>query len=295
MRVTIISNPVAGKGRGRQRANALADRLRRRRHQVQVLFTSGRGDARGFAGRLDHDRVDCVVAAGGDGTLNEIVNGLTEPSEIPIAILPAGTANLLARELGLPRDVPGVVSIIESGRVRRLDLGIINDVHRFLLIVSAGFDSMVIEAIDRARGGTLGFLGYPIPIIQVLRRYRRPVMDVQIDDGPEHRAEFVVVSNTRIYAGFFSLTERAVPDSGHLDVCFAPRAGRLKLVGFAWSALRRKFSQRADVVSQTGQVIRIRSRDAPIAIEVDGEHFGQTPVEIQMKPAVVPIMIGDPK
>src|SRR5204862_2064920 len=100
---------------------------------VEVYLTTGGGDAKRRAGCLEAD-VDRLVVAGGDGTLNEVLNGPCDPSRTPIALLPMGTANVLARELGLPREPVEIAAMIDGGAIRRLDMGLVGE-RRFLMVV----------------------------------------------------------------------------------------------------------------------------------------------------------------
>ncbi|MEX2213743.1 MAG: diacylglycerol kinase family protein [Phycisphaeraceae bacterium] len=325
MKLRIIGNPIAGGGKAAPRIKALTALLQGRGHSVEVQLTTKAGDAKAWAGELPED-LDRLIVAGGDGTLNEVLNGLVDPSRVPIVQMPVGTANVLVRELGLPWKPAGVAEIVESGRVRLVDMGEIRMVAdedtnqsasqsdvgptltrplpgregsleqtsaswtRFLVVMSVGFDSMVIEDIHRNRKGKLGFFGYMKPIWRTIRRYTPPVITVRVDGQAMERGAMVVVANARNYAGLFTVAEKAAMDSGVLDVCVLPRGKVRSLVRFAWAAWRRKLSRVSGVQSLQGRSVMIES-NTPMAVEVDGEYYGQTPVEVRIKPGVVPIVV----
>ena len=151
MRVLVIGNPVSGGGRSGRLLERLVRSLEQKGHAVDVFLTEGAGEARRRAEQLEAG-ADRLVVVGGDGTLNEVLNGLPDPSRIPLTQLATGTANLLAHDLRLPFSVSGMTRLLENGSVRRLDMGLARD-RRFLLVVSAGFDAMVTHEVQANRSG----------------------------------------------------------------------------------------------------------------------------------------------
>jgi YegS/Rv2252/BmrU family lipid kinase len=289
--ILLIVNPISGGRRAQRRRRDLEAVLARRGHEVIVRVTERPGDAARFAAATGAS-VERLLVAGGDGTLNEVVNGLGDRLDTPIAQLPTGTANLLGHEFELPRHADGVADLLESGVVRRLDLGTL-DGHRFVSLASCGFDAMVTRSIKRTRSGSLGYGGHVRPILSTLRGYREPRLRVRVDAGDEVDAALVLVSNVRNYGGLFRVTDRALPDSGHLDVCVFSRASRLRLIRYAVAALRGRVSALSGVHYTTGKRIAIRS-DEPVPVEVDGDYYGETPVEIGVIPGVLPILTPAP-
>ena len=287
-KILLIGNPVAGGGRAKRLMADLLQTLRQRGYLVETFLTGSAGDATRRARGIEAD-VDVLVVVGGDGTLNEILNGLPDPSQTPIAYLPTGTANVLGRELGLPKRAEDLIQILESGHLRRLDMGLLGE-GRFLMMASAGLDAMVTEEVRRQRGGTLGYLGYLMPILRALQRYQPPELKVTVDGGEQIPGAFSVVSNTRNYGGIFSFADRARCDSGHLDVCVFPRGTLPALLRYYLAALRGRVSRRTDVRYLTGSRIRIESRE-PVAVQADGDPAGVTPVDIRVLPATVPVLV----
>lgn len=294
MKVLLLANPIAGKGRGRAAAERLVALLERAGHEVRLHFTEGPGDAARILGELgeavgDLDRIGVV---GGDGSLNEVVGGLADPGRVPVVQLAVGTANMLARELGLPRRPEGVAAVLEAGAVRRIDLGRI-DGGRFVMNASCGFDAMVTHEIAGRRHGTLGFRGYLLPILRTLLRYREPRLAVSLDGGPPRRTGLVLVSNLRNYGGLFSFTDRASVDSGHLDVCLFERARRRDLVRYALAGLRHRVASLSGVEIVAATRVRIESAE-PVAVQADGDARGTTPVELRLEPAALAVVAPAP-
>jgi diacylglycerol kinase (ATP) len=287
-KILIIANPIAGRATAERKAQNLLETLKSHRIPTTLFFTQASGDARKKASEVD-SHVRAVVISGGDGTINEVLNGLPHPSRIPLAVLPTGTANMLARELRLPGSPQAVARIIQAGMVKRFDMGLVED-KRFLLLVSAGFDAMVTEEVSRSRGRALGYRGYVIPIVKVLGRYRKPELEISVD-GKRATGGLVMVFKTRNYGGLFQIDALKGPDSGKFEVCVF-RGGTLpEMLVYSVAMIIQKIRQLPDVTCLSGRNITIESKDAPVPVEVDGDYFGTTPVHISIKPAYVPIIV----
>src|SRR4051794_31648718 len=162
-RLLVIYNPAAGR-RSARRLRRFLDELARLAVPVTLRATASRGDAEDFARAADPGAFDAVVAAGGDGTINEVVSGLAA-SDLPLAILPLGTANVLANEIGLPRDPARLAAIAATGPARATWTGEVRSdagLRRFVMMAGIGFDASVVAAIDPARKRRLGKLAYVV-------------------------------------------------------------------------------------------------------------------------------------
>ena len=287
MHVLVIGNPTAGNGRGRRRAAELVRQLERRGHHVEWFVTTRAGEARSLAARFE-GRVDCMVAAGGDGTLNEVLNGLAEAGRTPLVPMALGTANMLARELAIPRDPAGLAALIEADGVRRIDMGRVDET-RFLGVVGAGFDAMVTERVRAVRRGRLGYLGYVLPILRTLARYRPPRLRVRLDGGAPVECELLIVGNLRCYGGILRVTAAARCDSGRLDACLFRSAKTAELVRYAGSAFRGRLAEDPQVLYRSATRIEVDG-DGAVPVQIDGDAWGTTPVEIAIEPGAGPIL-----
>ncbi|RIL04644.1 MAG: hypothetical protein DCC71_13280, partial [Proteobacteria bacterium] len=272
-------------------AERLVRALAARGHAVERFATRAPGDARRCVAEAE-GAVDRIVAAGGDGTLNEVVNGLADPGSTPLALLPLGTANMMAGALGIPRDPARLAELVERGRVRRVDMGLAGAT-RFLGVAGAGFDAMVTEAVRRTRRGALGYRGYAAPILRTLRGYRAPRLRVRLDGGAPIACGFAIVANLPNYGGLFAVTPEARPDSGRLDVCLFRDASFPGLVRIVWPAWRGTLARRADchVASATHVTIDAEG-PASVPVQLDGDAWGATPVEITVRPAAVSMLVA---
>jgi diacylglycerol kinase (ATP) len=292
VKVLVVVNPIAGAGRAREGGSAVARALERRGHGVEYLETRGPDDAR-RATREREAELDTLVVAGGDGTLNEVVNGLADPRALPVAHLACGTGNMLARELGVPRDPERLAALVEAGRVRRIDLARTRE-RRFLAVAGVGFDGMVARAVARRRHGTMGYLGYAVPLWQTLRGYRAPRLSVRFDGGEPVEGALVIASHLRNYGGILRVTPGARCDSGLLDVCVFRGRRTLDLVRYAAAAGAGGLGRLRDVETRRARHFAIEAEE-PVPVQLDGDWRGTTPVEIEVEPGVVPFVCPEPR
>jgi YegS/Rv2252/BmrU family lipid kinase len=210
-RILFVINPVAGKG-GLPLARRVASLLDERGARVAIRTTLVRGDAERLARDAASDgcavdqRYDTVAVVGGDGTINEVANGLLG-SDIALVIVPTGTANVLARDLELNSDATDLCRTILEGRTMRFHPGVVGD-RSFVAMVSAGFDARVVAAVDLALKIRLGKGAYVLAVLALLFRRHRPLYRVIVDNRV-FDAAWVVVTKTRHYAGGYVIAPNA--------------------------------------------------------------------------------------
>jgi len=269
MRLLLIANPVSG-GDARPRIIRAAAWLQAQGAAVELQLTGRRGDARRLAAEA-RGRCDRVVVAGGDGTLNEVINGLA-PSPIPVAFLPLGTTNVFALEAGIPRDLDQACRVALQGTPRPVCLGRAGD-ERFLLMAGVGFDAAVVHRVDLAWKRKAGKLAYLASALSTLRKM--PLADFEVigDDGLVRRACQVVAGNARYYGGRFSLTPTASLFAERLDVCLVRPMGK---VSFLISALFLAAGLTPRGVERfTTRALALRG--APVPLQLDGDPQGSLP------------------
>jgi len=287
MSYLVIYNPAAGLGKSRPWVNRFVGILERRGHQVEMFFTAKPGDALQRARRV-RSGTKAIIAAGGDGTVNEVINGLGGTPGVPILHVPTGTANELASSLGLPADPESLATILEQGAVRMIDVGAAGD-RLFLLNASAGFDAMVVEEIHRNRRTTLGYRGYAIPILKTMARYRARDIFIEVDGRDRLSGALVMAHKVRTYGRLFVFADGARLDSGHFDVCVFDRGDVLALLGYAQAGLTRQSGALSTMTRLKATCIRLEAK-VPIPVQVDGDFLGTTPVEITLLPARIPLV-----
>jgi len=282
-RAVVIANPVSGRGRGARAAEELAAGLGRHGFAADVHLTHGRGDALAYLRSLG-DSVGLVCSLGGDGTLRECFEGLVDPS-VPVLVMPFGTANVLAHQLGLPRDVHRAVELAVAGRTQAIDVARVDGRMSFL-VTSVGLDAMTVAEVERRRDGPIRKLSYVPALRAALRTYRPPRLRVEIDGEPLG-AEFglVLIANTGGYGGVMKLAADARIDDGLFEVYLFP-TGRI-------GELARAFARGAVLRLPGGPVRMRRARrvtvesadaDEPVPYQVDGDAGGVTPVTLEVSP-----------
>jgi diacylglycerol kinase (ATP) len=286
--LVLIANPIAGGGAGSRCAQRADQLLRARGHAVDLQFTRATGDAERLAAAVEPG-CERIVVVGGDGTVNEVLNGLADPSRIPLALLPVGTANMLARDLALPRSPDAIVDLVESDVTRPVDLGRVGK-RRFVGNVGVGFDAQIVEEIAQRRTGRLGYRAYVVPIARSLARHREPILDVCVDEGSPILAAWVVVSNLRNYGGLFTFSQTARCDSGTLEVCCFERARRRDLLRCGVAAALGRLDRARGVSYRSARRVVVSSGQ-PVTVQVDGDPFGTTPVEISLDPSPIRVLV----
>ncbi|MCB2100129.1 MAG: diacylglycerol kinase family lipid kinase [Rhodobacterales bacterium] len=272
-RLLVIRNPVAGRRHGGRFARIMGH-LWSLGCKVTVIETRFRGDAEAIAAEIDPDTVDVVVAAGGDGTINEVINGL-KGRDIPLAIVPLGTANVLAAEIGLPLRASSIAKTIARAPARRVYLGDANG-RRFVMMAGVGFDAWVVATLNPAWKRVLGRTAYVARMVVGLARYRFPKYRVTID-GQAYKAASVVIANGHYYGGRFTCAPDARLDDPDLKVCLFRRGGPLAAVVYAlWLGLGR-LHKRKDVMLVPGRSVRVEGPDAE-PVQGDGDLVASLPL-----------------
>ena len=284
-RLLIIFNPAAGWRRRRRLAPVLA-RLREHGCTLVLRETKGPGDAERFAAEVDPGAFDLVVVAGGDGTVNETINGLAR-SGLPLALIPLGTANVLAAEIGLRTDPAAVARCVALGEPRPIALGAANG-RRFILMAGAGFDAHVVAGVSVPMKRWLGKGAYVLSTLRQLLVFDFPSYEVLTDNAVQHAAS-VIITNARYYGGRFVCAPGASLESDTLQVCLFQRAGRLAAIGYALAL----FSGRLPAVSSYRLIearrIEIRGRPGE-PIQVDGDGIGQLNGAIEVLPKALDLV-----
>jgi diacylglycerol kinase (ATP) len=286
MKILVVGNPVSGSGRGRRLMEKASDVLGAAGHELTVVATEGRGDAREAAGEITADTVVCV---GGDGTVNEVVTGLSGRAT-PVAVIPAGTANVLVRELGLPRTVEDVSAAVSGGREVHLDSCIAGG-NRFLLAAGAGFDASVVHRLAAVRGGTSSYFAYALPIVRSWLRYAPEPCTVEVDGSAIcDDAALCVVAN--VGNGRWKMLPEADPRDGVVDIIAFRSRGKLSLASFALSFVFQRHTSRRDVTCGRGTRVRLFStNNGRVPVHMDGDPAGHLPLEVTVDPGSVRVVV----
>ncbi len=286
--VAIQRNPRSGSGSGRRQVMELIAQLRRLGFRPRVFSRREVMEAR-FQNPAYRENLACVVAAGGDGTVNDVMNRFPG---VRLAVLPLGTENLLAREFGIVRSGRVVAQMISAGKTRKLDVCTLGT-RRFLLMASMGFDADVVHRLHEKRSGNITQLTYLQPIWHSLRRYEYPELRVYVN-GADHplSGRLLLVSNLPAYALRLPVARAARGDDGLVDLrLFQPRSA-LAMMRVMFMVATGRHETAADVTSLRAQTIRVEA-DQPVPIQIDGDPGGWTPAEINVMPGALELVVPD--
>lgn len=285
----IIGNPNSGRAGSREYLERCARVLRSGGRDVEVLNTEGPDHATELAASAG-DRL--VVAAGGDGTVNEVINGLTEGATL--GILPLGTANVLARELGLPLDAEGACERLLRGGSIEMDLGVARSERdgferRFSCMAGLGFDAKVIRAVSPRLKDNLKGLAFALMAFKVLFRENFPPVRVTGGDGATYVVPFAIVANAHRYGGVYRVSEPGLLTSGRLEVILIERVSLLLRPDIFASIMARRPLDRS-MESFVAQVVRAETLEAEVPVQLDGELWGTLPMSFRIEPAALRVV-----
>jgi diacylglycerol kinase (ATP) len=290
-------NPSSGRERGPENVELLTARLREAFDAVEIAVTLGDGDAERAAGVAVKDGCDALFVAGGDGTLNETMNGLASIDaldKIPVGIIPFGTGNDFATALGIPAEIEPALDVLLQRRELRADLGRVNG-RVFVNTSGGGFIAEVSVAVTPQLKTIAGRLAYLIGGAQALMEFD-PVR-VSITLEPEHRrVEHALytfaVCNSRLIGGGRLIAPAAIIDDGLLDVCLIEAMSTLDFVALARKVASGDHVNDPRVHYLQAEALRIDC-ERPVKVNTDGEVFEGVSCEYNVLPGAARFFAGD--
>jgi YegS/Rv2252/BmrU family lipid kinase len=286
-RALVILNPSSGQHDAKDTRELIEARLRDGGLEYNVRTTEGAGDALNWAEAAPGEGYDLVVAAGGDGTIMEAMSGLIRAkADVPLAQIPAGTANLLARALTIPADPGEALDVIFSGRIERLDVGYLPDKERyFALVAGCGYDARLIADATRDLKNVLGFAAYIVSGIKNLFTLRRAHIELVVDGERRlFRANTVMIVNVgQIDDSGIKLGANIHPHDGKLDVIVATSASVFGALRILFRILTGRFEGHSDLHYLSVEQVMINAKPA-LPTQIDGEALGTTPLHAQAVP-----------
>ncbi|MFM2432568.1 MAG: hypothetical protein RLZZ511_3782 [Cyanobacteriota bacterium] len=303
--VLIVFNPNAGQAGNVETALEQAAALwQQHGWRVRLQPTRCAGDATTIAKAAAAAGIDIVVACGGDGTVNEVINGLVN-TDTALAVLPAGTVNIWAREMGLSMDVQRAAAATLLAQWQQIDVGRVRSVfprsrrlsrkrvarpkealvdRYFLLMAGVGFDAAVTAGVDPQEKKRFGAIAYIKQAVQIGWNYRGSSIALKID-GKKLRGRFLmaVVGNSQLYGGVMKFTVNALINDGLLDICAIQGRSMIKAPLRLFSIFSQTHHRDDRIKYHQARQIQFLSRK-PIPVQVDGDYLGTTPMLFEVVP-----------
>lgn len=291
----IIINPVSPHLPARRELRDALSWLRGQGYRADRLFTRCAGDATVLAAGAAREGRPLVVVCGGDGTISEAANGLAG-SDTALAVIPAGTANVWAKEVGIPRRPLAGLEVAVHGRAQRMDLGLAKgsagaEGRYFFLMAGLGLDGQIIAALPLGIKRYLGATAYAVTAVRESLRYRGRPVTLLFDGEPVRtRLLMMIVGNTRNYAGVTQITRRAYADDGLLDVCVFSGRDTLDIILQTLRVMAGAHLGSSTVLHRRVRRLEVQS-DAPLPAQLDGDFYPGYPTAFEVKPAALTVMV----
>jgi YegS/Rv2252/BmrU family lipid kinase len=294
VRTCIIFNPSA---RG-QKAERLCSRLAALCPNSVLRRTNLPGDGRALAAQAVREGFTTIIAAGGDGTANEVVNGIAEASgglEIArLGLFPLGTINVFARELGLPRNIADMAQVLLAGQEIGIDLGRVefpaaggSQTRYFLQLAGAGLDSRAVELVDWELKKKIGRFAYVIAGLRALQE-KQPLITVEYEKTIA--GELVLLGNGRLYGGDFEVFPRASLHDGLLDVCVLPKISAGQVLRIALGVITGRLHRFSAARHSQSSRVKLSSASR-VTLQLDGENVCPLPATFSVLPKALRVIV----
>lgn len=288
VRALVIRNPASRRALSEQKLRAVLQAARDAGWRIEAVATDAAGHATELARQAAISGVDVVVVHGGDGTINEAVNGLAG-TNTALAVLRGGTANVWAKETQCAKDPVASMRAITSGVRRRVDLGRAGG-HYFLLMAGIGLDAAIVPRVSVRLKRRLGAAAYIVGGIATALRTKAWPVELKLDGAPaETSLYWMIAGNTRLYGGVTRITHRAVADDGLLDIALMRRGGVHRLLADAVRLLLRRHDRSPNIRHLRTHELEISTPGIPV--QVDGEYIGKTPMRIVCVPLALHVIV----
>jgi len=293
-KATLISNPKTGRYASRRLRpiQELASNLESLGIAVDLKLTAGPGEATQIAAKAARNGSSDIIVAGGDGTINEAIQGLAG-TKARLAIIPRGTANVLAHELGLPLDDAQAVAVAAQGKTRKIYLGlaideVTNESRHFVLMAGIGLDASVVRRVQPSLKKRIGKGAFWISGLSHLATWNPRPFKLEID-GVEYNATFATVGKSAKYGGDLAITPGARLDQPDFEVCIIQTTSRLRYLHLLSYALRDGMPRDNPEV-QFVKAVTVKAH-GEAQVQVDGELLGHLPMRFEIAPHSLEVIV----
>ncbi len=280
-RARIIYNPTSGREAFKKELPEVLRRFEVAGYETSAHATTCEGDATKAAKIAVDRKFDLIIAAGGDGTINEVIHGMAEQEYRPkLAIIPVGTTNDFARALGIPREIQKAVSVILEHNTRRLDIGKVND-HYFMNIAGGGKLTELTYEVPSKLKTMLGQLAYYLKGIEMLPSLKPTKVQIEYD-GKWFDDEIMLflVSNTNSVGGFEKIAPEAKMDDGYFDLVILRKTNLAEFVRIASLATKGAHLEDKNIFYTRANRIKVHTEEK-MQLNLDGEYGGLLPGEFE--------------
>ncbi|MBZ5544678.1 MAG: diacylglycerol kinase family lipid kinase [Acidobacteriia bacterium] len=290
MRIIILFNPAAGRGRARHKFQAALEVVQRGGVEPEVQESRGAEHLCELARQALAEQPDVIVSAGGDGTHHYVLNALAG-SDVPMGILPLGSGNDLARGIGIPVDPRRAAAALLKGNSKRIDLGRAG-ASFYGGMAGAGLDAMVARYVNERAQRVRGRLAYAWGVLRCLQAYQPRPLEVRAD-GLNFSGEImsVLVGNHPFYGGGFRIAPRARADDSLLDICLIPAMSKLQLLPWIPRVYRGTHLAHPRIQYLQTRRIELHSPE-PLELFADGEFMQELPVAIEAAPRALRVIVA---
>lgn len=291
MKTAFIINPIAGRGKTSEVWRKMESKLQLTHKFGDPYFTAFSGDAKRLAQELPDKGYRRLVIFGGDGTVNEVLNGL-DLEKAQLGIVPTGTGNDFCRVLGIPSKPMKAVALLNEGRIRRVDIGLVNG-RRFLNTVGVGFDAEVARTTNEEYKQLKGTLAYLVSVTKVLWSYRNEEMIIETEENTfEGKMLLAAIGNGRYIGGGMKLIPGAEIDNGLFHLCLLGDLTKTEILLNMPKIFSGTHLSHPQVSSLTARKVIIKSKNA-MTVQADGEILGKTPIEVEIIPRVLEMIVPE--
>lgn len=291
MSILFIVNPTAGKGKAKTLVPIIESECKVRNIEYVVKYTSGPADGTSIAARGAAEGFERIIAVGGDGTVNDVLNGIAG-TNAALGVIPGGSGNDFIRSINGHNDIKKIIEDNAYGKIVKCDLGVCNGKY-FINVASSGFDAQVVIETQKAKKVFSGSLAYIAAVIKTIFIYKGKRINIKVDDYDfEENTLLVAVANGKYYGGGMLPAPEAEIGDGYFDICHIKQVGKAKMLVLFPKFIKGKHCNIKEVSMLKGSKIKIEANEE-LPVNLDGETFYSRQIDFEILPKGINIIIPE--